>query len=75
MTDLTGQLNTALAGSRETSMAVGLLMERNRLDRQQAFEVLRSYARAERMTVAEAARDLLESLEKLNTLSNPAKRP
>lgn len=68
------QLNTALAGSRETSIAVGLLMERKRLDREQAFEVLRAHARSERRTVAEAARDLVGSLEKLNSLPEPAKR-
>jgi len=68
------QLNTALAGSRETSIAVGLLMERKRLDREQAFEVLRAHARSERRTVVEAARDLVASVEKLNNLPEPGTR-
>lgn len=67
------QLNTALAGSREISIAVGLLMERRNLDREQAFEMLRAHARSERRAVAEAARDLVGSIEKLNTLSEPRK--
>lgn len=66
------QLTTALAAGRETSIAIGLLMERNRLDRQQAFEVLRTHARSNRITVAEAARDLVGTVEKLNALpKNP----
>jgi len=36
------QLQTALNESREVSMAVGLIMERRRLNRQQAFEALRT---------------------------------
>lgn len=54
------QLMTALTTNRETAMAVGLLMERNRLDRQQAFELLRSHARADRRSVQELARALLD---------------
>lgn len=54
------QLAAALAANRETAMAVGLLMERNRLDRQQAFELLRSHARADRSSVQEIARALLD---------------
>lgn len=62
------QLNTALGGSREISMAVGLLMMRDRLDREQAFELLRSHARSQRRPVAEVAAELLGSAEKLYTI-------
>ena len=62
------QLNTALAGSREISMVVGLLMQRDRLDRTQAFELLRSSARSKRRPIAELARELLNSAENLNTI-------
>ena len=68
-------LNSALAGRRETDLAIGVLMERRRLDRKQAFEVLRSYARSERRPIAEAARELVASLEKLNALPNPDTPP
>ncbi|HXF67852.1 MAG TPA: response regulator [Burkholderiales bacterium] len=63
------QLSTALAGSREVSMVVGLLMVRECLDRGEAFELLRSHARAQRRALAEVARELLESAEKLNAVS------
>jgi response regulator NasT len=63
--DTEAQLNAALTGSREISMAVGILMMRDRLNRDQAFEVLRSNARSQRRPVAEVAEELLGSAEKL----------
>ena len=62
------QLSAALSGSREISMAVGLLMMRDRVNRDDAFEVLRANARAQRRTVAEIAKELLGSAEKLYTI-------
>lgn len=69
------QLSTALAGSRETSTAVGLLMARNRLDREQAFELLRAHARAQRRPIADVAAELLSSIEKLNSISGLESSP
>ncbi|MBI2509457.1 MAG: ANTAR domain-containing protein, partial [Betaproteobacteria bacterium] len=63
------QLNAALAGSREVSMVVGLLMQRDRLDRTKAFELLRSHARSQRRPIAEVASELLTSAEKLNVIN------
>ena len=71
------QLNTALTGSREISMAVGLLMMRDRLDRKQAFGLLRANARSQRRPLAELAKELLTSAENLYTvkeLQNSARR-
>lgn len=62
------QLNTALASSREISMAVGLLMMHDRLSCDQAFELLRGRARSQRQTVRELAVELLNSAENLNAL-------
>jgi response regulator NasT len=62
------QLTTALAGNREISMAVGLLMIRDRINREQAFETLRGNARAQRRPIAEVAKDLLASAENLYTI-------
>jgi AmiR/NasT family two-component response regulator len=59
-------LHTALASGRETSAAVGVLMERHRLSAEAAFESLRQRARSERRKIAEVARDLLEATETLN---------
>ena len=47
-------------------MAVGLMMERRRLNRQQAFEVLRNLARAQRRKIGEVAEELLSAAELLN---------
>ena len=60
------QLQTALNENREVSMAVGLMMERRRLNRQQAFEVLRNLARAQRRKIGEVAEELLSAAELLN---------
>lgn len=60
------QLQTALNENREVSMAVGLLMERRLLNRQQAFEVLRASARSQRRKIAEVAEALLAAAELLN---------
>jgi response regulator NasT len=62
------QLNTALTGSREISMAVGLLMMRDRLNRKQAFGLLRANARSQRRPIAELAKELLTSAENLYTV-------
>lgn len=64
------QLNLALTGSREISMAVGLLMMRDRINREQAFDVLRTNARSQRRSVAEVAKELLASAEKLYTVKD-----
>lgn len=64
------QLNAALSGTRDISMAVGLLMMRDRIDREEAFELLRANARAQRRTVAEVAKELLDSAEKLYTIKD-----
>lgn len=64
------QLQTALNENREVSMAVGLIMERRRLDRQQAFEALRSAARSQRRKISEVAEELLSAAELLNSGKN-----
>lgn len=66
--DKEAQLNAALGGSREIGMAVGMLMERDGVDRMQAFEILRSHARSQRRAVAEVAKELLTSAENLNAV-------
>ena len=67
-------LSTALEGGRETSMAVGLIMERYRLTRQTAFEALRFHARSERRKLAAVASELLDASEKLCLASDVLKR-
>lgn len=61
-------LMSSLETNRETSMAVGLIMERYRLDRQMAFETLRQYARSEQLKIKQIAEDLLNAADTLNVL-------
>lgn len=63
------QLSTALQQSREISMAIGLLMERFRVDRDTAFEKLRDDARARRRRMSEVAEELLQCAERINSFS------
>jgi response regulator NasT len=69
------QLNTALTGSRDVSTAVGLLMMRECLDRERAFELLRAHARSERRLIEDVAREVLASAEKLNAISKVKNAP
>ena len=61
------QLGEALQARRETSMAVGIIMERRRLNRRAAFEVLRARARAQRRRIHDVAQDLVNALDALNS--------
>lgn len=61
-------LTSALETSRETSMAVGLIMERYRVNRDMAFHVLRQHARAQRRNIKQIAEDLLNASDTLNIL-------
>jgi AmiR/NasT family two-component response regulator len=69
------QLTSALTGSREVSMAVGVLMVRDRINREQAFELLRSHSRSQRRPVVEVAKELLASAESLYTISKLDEKP
>ena len=60
------QLDAALNQERETSIAVGLLMERLGVDRKTAFETLRSSARSQRCKIGDIARELLAAVEVIN---------
>lgn len=63
-------LSAALAVGRETSMAVGILMERHRMNQEAAFEALRLRARSSRRKIAELAEDIIKATETLNTLDS-----
>jgi response regulator NasT len=63
-------LNKALNADRNTSAAVGLIMERHRLNRQSAFEILRKMARSNQKSISETAEEILVSSETLNAVAN-----
>lgn len=60
------QLSEGLRGSRTTSMATGILMERMRLDRLRAFETLRAAARSRQRRIAELAAEVVGATEICN---------
>lgn len=60
------QLEQALAGSRQASIATGLLMELRGLTEQVAFETLRASARNTRRKLEDVCRELVEAAERLN---------
>lgn len=66
--DTEARLTAELTDSREISMATGVIMIRDRIDRHQALELLRSNARAQRRPVAAVAREILGSAENLNSI-------
>lgn len=63
------QLQSALDADRDVSLAIGIMMERCRLGRQDAFELLRGQARTERRKLIELAREVVLAAEKLNLIS------
>lgn len=66
LADKATNLSVALEESREISMAVGLLMERERIGRDKAFELLRNTARQRRMKIGHVASELLQCSDSLN---------
>ena len=63
------QLQSALDADRDVSLAIGIIMERCRAGRQDAFELLRGQARTERRKLIELAREVVLAAEKLNLMS------
>lgn len=73
------QLSGTLQRARTISAATGVLMERLRVPRIQAFATLRAAARAQRIRLADFAESLLTAVESINHLgsdpSDPTGRP
>jgi AmiR/NasT family two-component response regulator len=63
-------LNRALNTGRETSTAIGIVMERHRLSSQEAFERLRQLARSQRRKLWEVSAEIVRSADILNISSN-----
>lgn len=61
------RLEGAVETAREVNVVVGVLMERHRIPREAAFEMLRRRARSERRKVRDLAQELMRSWETLNT--------
>jgi two-component system, response regulator PdtaR len=68
----TEQLEQALRVEQKTRTAVGIIMERKGLDRQEAFDLLRARSRSQRRKIGEVADDLISAVEEMNlTLRAP----
>lgn len=63
------RLSQALRQGRDTGMAVGVLMERYKTDRESAFRVMRDHARSQRRKLADVAAEVLASAESFDTLA------
>ena len=59
-------LNVALASGREINIAIGIIMERNHVDRQAAFDILRISARSQRRKMNDLAEEFVKAAEILN---------
>jgi response regulator NasT len=65
------QLNTALQGGRNVSMAAGLLMAMFHIGREEAFERLRRHARSNRVRLEDVASELLRATDEAAKLYEP----
>jgi response regulator NasT len=61
-------LTLALQHGRETGMAVGVLMERYKTDRETAFRALRDYARSHQRKLNDVAKELLDAVEMMSVV-------
>lgn len=66
-------LTDALTAGRETNTATGVLMERYHLNRQQAFDILRSYARSLRCKINRIATEILKAENVTDPIPAPRK--
>lgn len=62
-------LRDALARERQVSVAVGFVMERQRVSSREAFEILRRRARNERRRLGDIAAELVGAADRVNALA------
>ena len=67
-------LSTALRQNREISIAIGVLMERNNLSAEDAFETLRDHARMTRSKTSDVASEVISGVLNLEPSSVTASR-
>jgi DNA-binding response OmpR family regulator len=61
--------DSGAAPGRDEYIAIGILMERLRIDQERALEALRAQARAEGTTAAQLASTMVEAANRLNSIS------
>lgn len=65
------QLQEALDGDRSINVATGITMMQYRLPRAAAFELLRSASRSQRRKLAELAKEVIDTSDRLHTVTKP----
>lgn len=60
-------LEKALSVEQKTRVAVGILMVKKGLDRQEAFEYLRARARAQRRKLGDLSEEMIGAIENVNS--------
>ena len=65
LSERTAKLQESLSGDQAVSTVVGILMERYRFQRADAYERLRRYSRTERRKVVEIATEIVTATEEL----------
>jgi response regulator NasT len=73
--DSEAHLNQALSANRDTATAVGVVMERYRLRRQEAFDALRVHARSQRRRLEDVAVEMVAAAEALSLPQDAIARP
>ena len=68
-------LISALEAGRHTNMAIGVLMARFQIDREQAFEALRGYARSHRRKMVDVATSLLDAEDLFSAFRRQLREP
>jgi response regulator NasT len=66
--DTEARYTQAIETGRIVDVVVGILMERHHLEREKAFEMLRSKARSERKKLRDLAQEILDVLNKINKI-------
>ncbi len=69
-----GRLISALDTGKMVNVVIGIIMERDRITRDEAFELLRRNARSKQCKVRDVAMDMINALETLNQLT-PGRSP
>jgi GAF domain-containing protein len=73
--DVNDQLNHALNSRVVIEQAKGMVSEREQLDMEQAFKMLRNHARSHNLRLIDVARDLIDGKLAVSSLDRPSARP
>lgn len=73
--DIKERLDSALETGHHVNVAIGILMERHKLKREQAFELLRQEARSNRKKVKDIAIEFIDAWYSIHLITSPNLQP